>query len=495
MPDQIVEVEKSTPVSIADIKKSLGIPETSSPVDFHDRVISKIVTKDCLDTLASLWQGVGVKSPDLNLLPANIFKILSEAANKAGGLDLLNSQHRDFSFEEAALIALESRANAEVFEQQGDRIRAAEARRIPAAFIESLVLEKLMGRTWGAIEHNGKTVGQWRTAYIKGTAANLNGYPSFVDAVDKVDPIPEAEKVINAFGNLQKLGVTSFSELFGVLGMDQEALAKQAEAAVDDFAKVKAVLDSKIQDLVTEGRIPDVAEVKKSYAAYASAASELDTGEQKKQPADPDEVLAEMAQKEDINVPEGSYKIYPNSKRPNAVSLIYGWVDETGHKETGVVLLLPERVTQRQIYHEGAHMLHIILIGNELNSVLLAGRLPRTKAELIATYASNKYGGPDTYFARLEAVRFALLNQAQSARMKDLDRACAEGNVENVAAILKEDPTSKAIAQTFGRAVMGEGRGLPLGSFGLYGSANTAGLEYVRKGIPMRTVIEEAVFA
>lgn len=495
MPDQIVEVEKIAPVSITDIKRSLGIPEGASLVDFHDRVIAKIVTRDCLDTLGSLWQGVGVKSPDLSLLPPNISQILQQAADKAGGLDSLKAQHPEFSFEEAALISLESKANAEVFEQQGDKIRAAEARRIPAVFIESLILGELMGRTWGKVEHNGKTVGQWRTAYIKGTAADLNGYPTFVDAVDKVDPIPEAEKVINAFGNLPKLGINSFSELFGVLGMDQEALAKQAETAINDFAKMKAVLDSKIQGLVTEGRIPDVAEVKKSYAAYALAANELDTGEQKKQTADPDKVLAEMAQQEGINVPEESYKIYPNSKRPNAAVLIYGWVDETDHKETGVVLLLPELVTQRQIYHEGAHMLHIILIGNEYGSVLLAGQLPRTKAELIATYASNKYGGPDTYFARLEAVRFALLNQAQLTKMNDLDKACADSNTETVAAIIKADLISSAIDQTFGEPVKGEGRGLPPGSFGLYGTANTAGLEYVRKGTPMRTVIEEAVFS
>lgn len=477
MPDQIVEVEKST------------------PVDFHDRVIARIATIDCLDTLESLWQGIGVKSPDLSLLPANISQVLSEATDKAGGLDLLKTQHPEFSFEEAVLISLESKANAEVFEQQGDRIRAAEARRIPAAFIESLVLEKLIGRTWGAIEHNGKTVGQWRTAYIKATTAELNGYPSFVDAVDKVDPNPEAEKVINALRDLQKLGINSFFELFGVLRMDQEALVKQVEAAADDFANMKGHLDSKIKDLVTEGRIPDVIEVKKSYAAYALAARELDKEGQKEQTADPDKVLSEMAQQEGIVIPEGSYKIYPNSKRPNAVVLIYGWVDETGHKETGVVLLLPEGVTKRQIYHEGAHALHIISIGNELGSVLLAARLPRTKAEMIATYASNKYGGTDTCFARLEAVRFTLLNQAQLARMNDLDKACAEGNTEAVAAIIEADLTSSAINQTFGKPVKGEGRGLPPGSFGLYGTANTAGLEYVRNGTPMRKVIEAAVFS
>lgn len=495
MPDQMVEVEKSTPISIADIKRSLGIPEGSRPEVFHDRVIAKIITKDCLDTLPSLFQGVDTKSPDLNLLPANISLLLQVAAQKAGGLDLLITQHTDFSFAEAALISIESRANAEVFEQQGDRVRAAEARRIPAAFIESLVLETLRERAWGADEHNGKTVGRLRTAYIKATAADLNGYPSFVDAVDKVDPIPEAEKVVNAFRNLQKLGINSFFDLFGALGMDQEALAIQAEAAVEDFANMKGVLDSKIQDLVTDRRIPDIMEVKKSYAAYALTARELDKEGQEEQTADPDKILTEMAQKEDVAVPAGSYKIYENSKRPNAATLMYGWADEVGSRETGVVLLLPEGATKRQVYHEGAHALHGITIWNEFGSVLLTLRLPRTKAELIATYAANKYGGPDSYFARLEAVRFALLNQVQLARMNDLDKACAEGNVENVAAILKADLTSEAINQTFGTAVKGEGRGLPPGSFGLYGSSNTAGLECVRKGIPMREIIKEAVFS
>ena len=139
--------------------------------------------------------------------------------------------------------------------------------------------------------------------------------------------------------------------------------------------------------------------------------------------------------------------------------------------------------------------MHGIVISKEYGSALLAVQLPRSKAELIATYAANKYGGTDTHFARLEAIRFALLNQAQLARMEDLDRACEAGNVEAAAQVLAADLTSPAIEQTFGQAIKGEGRGLPPGSYGLYRSANAAGLEYVRKGTPMREVIKEAVFS
>lgn len=463
----------------------------------HDTVVGRIINRDCLDTMGRIWKDLDDnEAVNLNHIPPVFLKPLGQYLGSDENFALLQEKYPKFTAEEQREIIETSRKNAVFFAQQGDQRRAVEAQRVEGIFIEWVFKGGEIGLTedWGTQEINGKKISALRTGYIKGTATNLQEYLDFVQAVEETDDAKEsARNAIKRFNTLQELGTPTYAEALSRIGMDASLVDASAQAAEEDFKSIKEELGAKIAALVEGGVIPQDDRVINSYAAYSLAATLLDQENTLPQNLSAQEIFTQFAQTENVSVPDGSVLVLSGvdlrASQPRTSTL--AWIDESGESTVGAVMLLPEGTRNSIITHESAHALSTLIVGNELGFPLLAVAQASKKNEMAGTYGGCKANGGNSYFSRLEALRFALLNQAQLRKVEALDAACQEKNEEEVARILKEDLTSPEIERTFGKAVKGEGRGAFIGVFGVYASANSDVMEKVKDGITLRQLVIE----
>ncbi len=512
--DLLAEHNRGLPQTLPnDLRQILGVAETEAdPGVLHESIVMTLDKVGFAQGILGMSEFPGMDLSS-NSIPAPIFDRANNTPFR-GYPSVIEAVKSDdekvlenpFTPQQSALISRLSLHHAQVFENKAAQVDpqspdgrryatlAAEARTIPSFFIDKLVVgelfDKLRNEGWKGEPLDGTVLAALRQRYILGGVDTLKSYSAFKEGVSRADLAKDAEFTIKAFKDMQGLGISNFAALFALLGVDQDSVVKQAEAAVRLFEGIKVPLSQKIAELVASGDIPK--EHENTYAAYSLAAKKLDDENTvvNQTEVSPKQILNEIAQQENITVPDGSVLIIENHPRGRTFTFVIGQIDPDRGNVVGARMIFPKGASRIEVAHEVGHVLHALYVGPK--SVFLGTDLPRTKAEIFASYTQQKYGGGESYSAKLLTSRFPLLLEAQLRGLKDLDHACEEGNQERVAEIIKtsfSEPTEN-MKKTFGFGVAGEGYGIPFGAHGLYANANLSS----DTSIPFKQLVDQVIF-